>query len=75
MEEDMIIQAGSVVVHRPSGTQWFVLGVNKSIGRICVAGTEPTVLQIDECDLVDSGKGLTVSERKSREAVFGPEWV
>lgn len=73
----MMIQAGSTVYHRPSGEEWFVLGVNATIGRICVTGTnsEPIVLKISDCTLVTAGKGLTAWERKSREALFGPEWV
>lgn len=69
------IQAGSTIYHRPSETEWFVLGVNETIGRLCVVGREPLVLMIDDCDLVELGKGLTAGERKSRAAVFGPEWI
>jgi len=70
-----MIKAGSTVYHTPSNEEWFVLGVNQNIGRICVAGSEPTVLEIADCTLVEAGRGLTAWERKSREALFGPEWV
>ncbi len=68
------IQAGSTVYHRPSKTEWFVMGVNENIGRLCVTGTEPTILLINDCELVEVGKGLTAGERRSRSAIFGPEW-
>lgn len=70
----VMIQAGSTIYHRPSGTEWFVMGVNETIGRLCVAGREPVILLINDCDLVEVGKGLTAGERRSRAAIFGPEW-
>lgn len=70
----MTIQAGSTVYHRPSGTEWFVLGVNEAIGRLCASGKESVILKIAECELLDKGKGLTAKEQLMTEALFGPEW-
>jgi hypothetical protein len=69
-----MIKAGSTIYHRPSDAEWFVMGVNEKIGRLCVTGNEPLIFLINDCELVDIGKGLTAGERRSRAAIFGPEW-
>lgn len=69
-----MIQAGSTVRHRPTGEDWFVLGVNKTDDRICVAGWPPTMALLSDCELIETGVGLTEAEINYRNKTFGYNW-
>lgn len=69
-----LIKAGDSVLHRPTGETWYLLGVNKRHGKVCVAGWPPTIADLADCDLVEKGNGITDDEREYRKRTFGEGW-
>lgn len=74
MDNKKCIKAGDAVFHRPSEEQWYVLGVNYERGELCVAGWPPTIGKIDDCEISESGNGITDEERAYRDKKFGSGW-
>lgn len=71
---DERIRAGDSVLHKPTGEEWYVLGVNYTRGKLCVAGWPHTVAEIEHCQLTERGIGITDEERESRRQMFGGGW-
>ena len=71
---DERIRPGDYVLHRPTGEEWWILGVNYAQGKLCAAGWPPTIANIADCELTERGNELTDSERESRQRSFGGEW-
>lgn len=70
-----MIKAGDVVLHHPTGEQWYVLGVKADADRICPAGWPASIGKLSDCTLVRSGSGISTEERNSRAAMFpGYSW-
>lgn len=68
------IKAGSTVKYRPTGEEWFILGVNRERDRVCVAGWPPSEAMLSDCELIEEGNGITKKEREYRDREFGPNW-
>lgn len=68
------IQAGDSVHHGPSNETWYILGVNYTLGDLCVAGYPPTIAKIKDCTLIEKGNGITEDELKHRNSKFGTGW-
>lgn len=58
------IHAGDTVLHRPSGENWFVCGVNYEQGCLIPCGYPfPSIGNIADCKLLERGKGQTKEMR------------
>ncbi|MBL1176827.1 hypothetical protein [Pantanalinema sp. GBBB05] len=70
---EMNIQAGSSVYHKPTGEEWFILGVSGD--RVCVGGYPPTIAYIADCEVLPEPiKELSESELDYRRKEFGEGW-
>ena len=76
MPDDKIgrIVAGSSVFHKPTGEEWYILGVNYEKGKLCVGGWPASIADISDCELLNEGKGITESEKEYRSRTFGSGW-
>lgn len=68
------IKAGDGVLHKPSGEQWYVLGVNYSEDRLCIAGYPPSLAKISDCEYIESFGEITKEELEHRSKQFGDNW-
>jgi len=68
------IEAGDSVRHYPSGEEWFLLGVNKRAGEVCVAGWPASRAKLEHCALIQKGDGLSQQELDHRRDAFGSNW-
>lgn len=68
------IQAGDSIQHKPSGENWFLLGVDSVGNHVCAAGWPPSMAKLSDCTLVEKGKGITLYERNYRNSTFGGSW-
>ena len=66
------IRAGSTVLHKPTGEEWFLLGVSHQRDLVCAAGWPPTMTYLHDCELIEEGNGITTNEREYRDREFGP---
>jgi len=69
-----MIKASDIILHKPTGETWYLLGVNTEKNRVCVAGWPPTMAELSDCELVRSGNGITNDERTYRNEKFGAGW-
>lgn len=68
------IVAGCTVHHGPTDEDWFILGVDRRAGKVCVAGWPQTIGLISDCTFKEKGDGITDSEREHRRKAFGEGW-
>lgn len=68
------IKAGDLVLHRPTGETWYIIGVNEAMNKVCAAGWLPTIADLSDCELVRSGNGITQHELEHRNKTFGAVW-
>ena len=69
-----MIKAGSTVKHIPTGERLFVLGINKELGKACIAGYPPSIVYLTDCELERKGIGITEIELDYRTKAFGLNW-
>lgn len=69
-----VIEAGDSVQNKHTGESWFILGVNKSKNRVCLAGRPPSIALLSDCELDKKGNGITEKERAYRDKEFGTDW-
>ena len=60
--------------HKPTGENWFVLGVNRKRGELCVAGWPATMAQIEDCENWEIAGEITDKELEYRNRRFGTNW-
>ncbi len=68
------IEAGDIVFHRPSGEEWVVLGVKENRNELVWMGWPKGYAKLSDCELIEKGRGINESERKSREQMYGIGW-
>ena len=57
-QERPAIRSGDFVIHKPSGEEWVVAGVNKEQNRLIPCGYPfPSMAKLDDCELTES-RGL-----------------
>lgn len=61
--------------HKPSGENWYIIGVAPWRNRLCVAGYPPTTGRISDCKDFEVFEDLTEEEKQYREAKFGKDWL
>lgn len=69
-----VIQAGDVVLHKPTQEEWYILGVNQAQNKVCVAGWPPTIAELNDCEWIKSTGNLTDNEIVYRNKKFGSDW-
>lgn len=69
-----MIQEGDTARHKPTGEEWYLLGVNKERNRVCVAGWPPTMADLSDCELVKKGSGISKTELEYRREQYGYNW-
>jgi hypothetical protein len=66
------ISAGDVVLHKPSGETWLVLGVSTPRGELVPMGWPPSVERLADCMLVERRPGgVTREARRYRIEKWG----
>jgi hypothetical protein len=68
------IQAGDTIFHRPTGEEWYLVGVSKAKNQVCAAGWPPSIAYLSDCELVKKGNGLKPEELEYRNKEFGTSW-
>lgn len=59
-----MIRAGDIVKHKPSNEKWLVCGVFD--GQVIPCGYPfPTIASIEDCELIEKGKGQTESMKRA----------
>lgn len=67
-----MIRPGDFVLHKPSGEEWVVCGVNHNKGELIPCGYPfPSYAQIDDCVLVESRNKHQTDEMKKALARHG----
>jgi hypothetical protein len=61
--------------HKPSGEQWYLLGIDPKGDRVCVAGYPPTIGKLSDCENLEERTVLTDIELAYRTKEFGINWL
>jgi hypothetical protein len=61
--------------HRPTGEEWFILGINKVAGTVCAAGWPPSIAKLDDCTDFRPMRKLKPDEIEYRTKNFGGSWI
>ncbi len=62
-------------LHIPTNENWYVLGVDPSRDRLCVAGYPATMAKISDCTNFVKLKEITDEELAYRRKAFGTTWI
>lgn len=61
--------------HKPSGEDWFILGIDAAGNRVCAAGWPPSIGKLSDCSNLKKNKPLTEEELQYRNNHFGTNWI
>lgn len=61
--------------HRPTGEEWYILGISTKYDRVCAAGYPPSMARLSDCIDFEINKPLTEDEIKHRDKHFGQNWL
>ncbi len=61
--------------HKPSGEDWYILGIDVKGDRVCTAGYPPTIAKLSDCEDVEKNEPLTAEELKYRKSKYGENWL
>lgn len=75
--EGLIIKPGTIYTchHKPSGEDWYLLGIDKKGNRVCAAGWPPTIRKLSDCENLEMKGGISEEEIKYRKQQFGDNWL
>lgn len=61
--------------HKPSGEDWYLIGIDPDGDRVCAAGWPPTIGKLSDCDEIKKNEPLTPHEIRHRIRNFGTNWI
>lgn len=61
--------------HKPSGEDWYLLGIDVNGDCVCAAGWPPSMGKLSDCENFEKRDKLTDDELKHRAKNFGYNWL
>jgi hypothetical protein len=61
--------------HKPTGEDWYLLGIDVKNNKVCVAGWPATIGNLSDCEDLKKNEKLTEEELKHRRKKFGNGWI
>ncbi len=59
--------------HRPSGEEWWIIGISVDRNEVCAAGWPPTIGRLEDIDDLKFCRRITEEELQHRRLKFGDD--